>query len=127
MAAIHTFRDLQVYQTALEGARTIFVVSQEFPREEKYSLTDQVRRSSRAVSALIAEGWARRRYPAAFVNKLNEAMGEATETQCWLDHALACDYITPNQHRDLDLTWQRIGAMLQNTIRRANDFCRSAS
>jgi four helix bundle protein len=75
---------------------------------------------------MIAEAWARRTYPAAFVNKIDEAMGEAMETQAWLDHALNCEYLDQKQHRSLDDAWQRIGAMLNRMIQRADDFCRSA-
>jgi four helix bundle protein len=77
MAIIRGFRDLDVYVLAREQARKIFVVSKSFPKEERFSLTDQIRRSSRAVNAMIAEAWARRRYPAAFINKIDEAMGES--------------------------------------------------
>ena len=125
MAVIRSFRDLEVYKLALEQAKRIFIISKSFPSEEKFSLTDQIRRSSRAVNAMIAEGWARRRYQAAFTDKLNEALGEATETQAWLDHALACGYIDQNQHRQLDDAWQHIGAMLNRMIERAGDFCKS--
>ena len=90
MASIRSFRDLDVYTQARQQAKNVFVVIKSFPREERYSLTDQIRRSSRAVNAMIAEAWARRMYPAAFVNKIDEAMGEAMETQAWLDHALDC-------------------------------------
>ena len=126
MAIIRGFRDLDVYVLAREQARKIFVVSKSFPKEERFSLTDQIRRSSRAVNAMIAEAWARRRYPAAFINKIDEAMGEAMETQAWLDHALDCDYLDRNQHRALDEMWQKVGAMLNRMIQRADDFCRSA-
>lgn len=95
--------------------------------EEKFSLTDQIRRSSRAVNAMIAEAWARRMYPAAFVNKIDEALGEAMETQSCLDRALDCGYIDEKQHKMQDEHWQRIGAMLQRMIQRADDFCRTAS
>jgi len=113
------------YVLSREQARKIFVVSKSFPKEERFSLTDQIRRSSRAVNAMIAEAWARRRYPAAFINKIDEAMGEAMETQAWLDHALDCEYMERNQHRTLDEVWQRVGAMLNRMIQRADDFCRS--
>ena len=89
MAIIRGSGELEVYKIGLDHAREVYEISRTFPPEERYSLTDQIRRSSRAVSAMIAEGWARRRYPASFVNKLNEAMGGAMETQAWLDHALA--------------------------------------
>jgi len=77
MEPAKSFRDLKVYQAAREAARLVFEYSKSFPREERYSLIDQIRRSSRAVKAMIAEAWARRRYKAAFVNKIDEALGEA--------------------------------------------------
>jgi four helix bundle protein len=126
MAAIRSFRDLDVYKMAREQSREIFELSKSFPREEMYSLTDQIRRSSRAVPAMIAEAWARRRYPAAFVNKLNEAQGEATETQSWLDAALDCGYISAEQLLPHDRAYQSVGAMLNRMIDRADDFCRTA-
>jgi four helix bundle protein len=110
----------------LQEAKKIFILTKSFPSEEKYSLTDQIRRSSRAVNALLAEAWARRRYVAAFVNKVNEALGEAMETQAWLDHALACEYIEIERHHELDDAWQHIGAMLNRMIERADDFCKQA-
>jgi len=128
MAAIRGFRDLDVYLLAREQAKKLFALSKDFPKEELYSLTDQIRRSSRAVNAMIAEAWARRRYRAAFINKINEALGEAMETQAWLDHALDCGYyMDRNQHRMLDEAWQKVGAMLNRMIQRADDFCRSAN
>jgi len=127
MARIRSFRDLDVYSQAREQAKKVFVASKSFPREERFSLTDQIPRSSRAVNAMIAEAWARRMYPAAFINKIDEAMGEAMETQAWLDHALDAEYINQSQHRALDDGWQRIGAMLNRMIQRADDFCKTAS
>ncbi|MGZ8531746.1 MAG: four helix bundle protein [Candidatus Binatia bacterium] len=127
MASIRSFRDLDVYTQARQQAKNVFVISKRFPREERYSLTDQIRRSSRAVNAMIAEAWARRVYPAAFVNKIDEALGEAMETQAWLDHALDCGYVDEKAHSSLDESWQRIGAMLNRMIQRADDFCRTAS
>lgn len=84
---------LDVYKLSVEAAMDIYELSKSFSRKETYSLTDQVRRSSRAVSGQIAEGWRRRRYQAAFVNKMNEAEGEAAETQVWLEYAIKCSYI----------------------------------
>jgi four helix bundle protein len=126
VAIIRSFRDLEVYVMARQQAKNIFVVSKSFPKEKKFSLTDQIRRASRAVNAMIAEAWARRRYRAAFINKIDEAMGEAMETQAWLDHALDCEYLDRDQHRELDEAWQKVGAMLNRMIQRADDFCRSA-
>lgn len=126
MAIIRTFRDLKVYQSAREEAHRIFTLSKCFPRDERFSLTDQIRRSSRAVKSMIAEAWGHRRYPASFVNKLTGALGEATETQSWLDDALDCGYITESEHRNHDKMWQSLGGMINNTIQRADDFCRNA-
>lgn len=120
---IKSFRDLRVYASAREQACALFLLSRKFPAEERYSLTDQIRRSSRAVNAMLAEAWARRRYQAAFVNKVDEALGEAMETQAWLDHALDCGYLTTQQHAALDEAWQGIGGMLHNMMEKAETFC----
>ncbi|HEX5219777.1 MAG TPA: four helix bundle protein [Verrucomicrobiae bacterium] len=127
MAIIRSFRDLKVYQQSREQAARIFKLTQSFPQEERYSLTNQIRRSSRAVKSMIAEAWAHRRYPASFVSKMTDALGEATETQSWLDDALDCGYISAGQHREHDDIWQSLGGMINNTIERADDFCRVAS
>ena len=127
MAMIRSFRDLKVYQRARVEAQRVFKLSQTFPREERFSLTDQIRRSSRAVKSMIAEAWAHRRYPASFVSKLTDALGEATETQSWLDDALDCGYISAAQHREHDDAWQSLGGMINNTIERADDFRRNIS
>lgn len=108
-----SFRELRVYKMSREAVSRIFEVTGRFPREEKYSLTDQIRRSSRATKNLIPEAWARRRYPAAFVSKLTESLGEAMETQGWLDDALDAGYITQ---------FQAIGGMLNTMINGAEDF-----
>jgi four helix bundle protein len=123
MAMIRSFRDLQVYQKARIAAREVFLLTRKFPAEERFALTDQIRRSSRAVNAMLAEAWARRRYEAAFVNKVNEAQGEAMETQAWLDHALDCGYIAAGLHEEYDSVWQEIGGMLQRMLDKANTFC----
>src|SRR5881396_21371 len=102
MAIARSFRDLNVYRQARETAQNIFELSRQFPAEERYSLTDQIRRSSRAVKAMIAEAWGRRRYKAVFVNKLDEALGEATETQSWLDDARDSKYLSDDEFNTLD-------------------------
>ncbi len=119
-----SFRDLKVYQAARNVAGTIFVLSREFPVEERYSLTDQIRRSSRAIKAMIAEAWGRRRYRAVFVNKLDEALGEATETQSWLDDARDSGYVLPEQFDPLDSQYVSVGKILSRMIDRADDFCK---
>jgi len=126
MAIIRSFRDLNAYKTARQEAQKIFLRTRHFPPEERYSLTDQTRRSSRAVKAMIAEAWARRRYQAVFINKIDEALGEATETQSWLDDCLDCSYISPAEFKQMDAAWQSIGAMLNKMIVRADDFCRKS-
>ena len=127
MPVIRSFRELQVYQLARTEAKEIFNITRRFPREEQYSLTDQVRRSSRAVGAMLAEAWARRRCIAAFVSKLDDALGEAMETQAWLDHALDCGNISAQEHAKLDAGWQTVGAKLQRMMDRADTFCPSPS
>lgn len=127
MAIIRSFRDLEVYRLSVREAKRVFVLTIRFPKEERYSLTDQIRRASRAVAAMIAEAWGRRRYPAVFVNKIDEALGEAMETQAWLDHALAAEYITAAEHRSLDSAWQQVGGMLNKMIARSDTFCAVAA
>ncbi|HEU5246136.1 MAG TPA: four helix bundle protein [Candidatus Udaeobacter sp.] len=124
MAIARSFRDLNVYQRARETAQKIFELSREFPPEQRYSLTDQIRRSSRAVKAMIAEAWGRRRYKAVFVNKLDEALGEVTETQSWLDDARDAKYLSIEQFNTLDSHCISIGQMLSRMIDRADDFCK---
>jgi four helix bundle protein len=126
MAAAKSFRDLKVYLAARESAKRVFDVSGHFPREERYPLTDQIRPSSRAIKAMLAEAWARRRYKAAFVNKIDEALGEANETQSWLDDALDCAYLSKEDFDELDRRYQAIGGMLSRMIDRADDFCKHA-
>ena len=124
MGAIRSFRELDVYRLAREQSLIIFRSTKSFPKEETYSLTDQIRRSSRAVNAMIAEAWPRRRYVASFTNKINEALVEAMETQTWLDHAVDCQYITPAHHSESDAKWHHVGAMLNRMIETADVFCK---
>jgi four helix bundle protein len=126
MAGAKSFRELKVYLAAREAANRVFAVSGHFPREERYVLTDQIRRSSHAVKAMLAEAWARRRYKAAFINKIDEALGEANETQSWLDDALDSQYLSSSDFKELDGCYQAIGGMLSRMIDRADDFCKHA-
>ncbi len=126
MAPARSFRELKVYDRAREAAKKIFTLSKEFPREERYALTDQIRRSSRAIKAMLAEAWARRRYKAAFINKIDEALGETNETQSWLEDALDAQYLSEADFKDLDQRYQAIGGMLSRMIDRADDFCKHA-
>lgn len=101
MSIAKSHRDLRVYQLAFESATRIHEITKSFPAEEKYSLTDQIRRSSRSVCANIAEAWRRRKYPKNFVSKLTDSDSEATESSVWLDFALHFNYITPELHKEL--------------------------
>ena len=105
MGVARSFRDLRVYQLARKAVSEIFEAAKGFPHEERHELTDQIRLSARATKALIAEVWARRRYRAAFISKMDEALGEATETQSWLDDALDRGYITSDQFNKMDDDW----------------------
>ena len=105
-------RDLKVYQLAYKLAMDIFNASKSFPKEEKYSLTDQIRRSSRSVTANIAEGFRKRQYPKMFVSKLADADGEATETQVWLDFARDCGHMDSTLHTELVKGYEEVGKML---------------
>lgn len=126
MAGAKSFRELKVYVAAREAAKGVFAASGHFPREERYALTDQIRRSSRAVKAMLAEAWARRRYKAASFNKIDEALGEANETQSWLDDAFDSEYLSSSDFKELDDRYQAIGGMLSRMIDRADDFCKHA-
>jgi four helix bundle protein len=126
MAIIRSFGDLRAYQQARQETNPIFEITKAFPKDERFSFTDQIRRSSRAVKSMIAEAWAHRRYPASFISKLTDAIGEANETQSWLDDALDCGYIEASQRQDLDSAWQPIGGMIANMIIKADGFCKNA-
>ena len=113
---IRTHEDLEVYQIAFKAAMEIFELSKKFPAEEKYSLTDQIRRSSRSVCANLAEAWRKRRYQAAFVAKLSDSEAEAAEVQVWLKFAVECNYLEIDAARDLYKNYNRIIGSLVNMI-----------
>ncbi len=121
---IKSIRDLNAYQLAFEAAMEIFEISKNFPSEEKYSLTDQIRRSSRSVCTNLAEGWRKRRYRAVFINKISDSGQEAAETQTWLEFALACGYISKKTFDGLDDKYEHIFAMLINMEKKADRFCK---
>ncbi len=112
MKKIKTYKELRVYQLSFETSMEIFHLLKSFPKEERYSLTDQMLRSSRSVSANLAETWRKRRYPKSFVAKLSDTEAEAAETQTWLDYALACGYICENTHIKLYDKYEHIIGML---------------
>lgn len=99
---------LDVYKLSIESSMRLFELSKKFPREKMYSLTDQLRRTSRSVSGQIAEAWRRRKYEAVFVNKLSEPEGEAGETQVWIEYAVKCEYMSAKEGRDLHRTYDQI-------------------
>jgi four helix bundle protein len=119
---ISNFRELHVYQLAFEVQQETFEISKQFPAEERYSLIDQIRRSSRAVGANIAEAWQKRRYIAHFVSKLTDADAEQTETQHWIDTAKACGYISEDTHTLMQEKCARIGQMLGSMMANPEKF-----
>jgi len=118
-----SFRDLVVYQKAKAVSRIIFELSKTFPKEETYSLTDQIRRSSISIGAQIAEAWGKRRYKKHFVSKLTDSDSEQLETQHWVGDAADCKYITRDQEKDLIERLSEIGRMLNSMIKKADRFC----
>ena len=116
------FKELIVYQKAFKLAMRIFEISKTFPKEEKYSLTDQIRRSSRSVCTNIAEAYRKRRYPKHFINKLTDSDGENSETAVWLDFALACKYVSEENHHSLTSECIEIGKLLNYMINNPEKF-----
>lgn len=119
----HSFRDLIVYQKSRELQREIFKLTKSFPKEEIYSLTDQVRRSSRSIGANITEAWAKRRYEKHFISKLTDSDGEQMETQHWIETALDCGYIDQKTSSQLIQSCSEIGRMLNGMMAKAEKFC----
>ena len=122
MVIIRTHKDLDVYQLSFQAGMLIFNLSKNFPKEEKYSLIDQIRRSSRSVSGNIAEAWRHRRYPKSFISKLSVSEGEAAETQVWLDYAFACEYIDNNIHQELHTHYDHIIGKLVKMISKPENW-----
>ncbi len=113
---IRHFRELDVYKMAMEAAMQIFQLSKEFPTEERYALTDQIRRSSRSVCANIAEAWRKRRYASAFVSKLSDAEAEGAETEVWLEMAVRCGYLDSSKMAVLEQGYEHILGKLVNMM-----------
>jgi four helix bundle protein len=124
---IRTVRDLKVYRKAFDAAMEIFELTKKFPKEETYSLTDQIRRASRSVCSNLSEGWRKRRYKAVFLNKLTDSSQEAAETQTWLEFSLYCKYIDKATFSRLDDSYEHIFAMLYSMEKKADMFCRPSS
>ena len=119
-----SFEDLLVYQSALRVCEQIFEITKRFPLEERYSLTDQIRRASRSVGAQIAEAWGKRRYERHFISKISDADAEGLETQHWLRVARHCGYLEETEANALHDRLDEIGKMLHSIIRQAPRFCR---
>lgn len=118
-----SFRDLIVYQKQRQLSGQVFEVSKAFPREEAFSLTDQLRRSSRSIGAQIAEAWAKRDYERHFLSKLTDADAEQNETQHWIETARDCSYLNVEQTRELLALCDEIGRMLRSMKSHSSDFC----
>lgn len=123
LAHVKSYRELIVYQKSRILAQEIFGITRAFPKEEMFSLTDQVRRSSHSVGAQIAEAWAKRRYEKHFISKLTDADGEQLETQHWIETAANCGYLTHPQATDLLVKYAEIGRLLGGMIAKADLFC----
>ena len=123
MGRVEDYRDLKVYRAAFGLQQRVFEVSRAFPTEERYSLTDQVRRSSRSVGANVAEAWKKRRYRAHFVSKLTDADAEVAETRHWIVTANACGYLANEARADLEERTREVGRMLGAMIRDADRWC----
>src|SRR5262245_16546991 len=119
---ISSHQDLEVYRRAFDAAMQIFEASKKFPREETYSLTDQIRRSSRSVCANLAEAWRKRRYEAAFIAKLSDVEAEAAETQAWLQFAVGCGYLAPDAGKALGDVYEKILATTVGMINHTDSW-----
>ena len=124
---ISSFKDLRVYKLAFEIQQEIFETSKRVPTEERYALTDQIRRASRSIGANLAEAWQKRRYVAHFVSKLTDADGEKAETQHWLDTATACDYVSEREQTALLEKCTRVGQMLGPMMAKPEKVCKQSS
>lgn len=123
MEYVKSFRDLEVYRLSRQLSKDIFEVSKKFPKEEMYSLTDQIRRSSRSIGAQIAEAWGKRKYEKHFVSKLTDADGEQLETQHWIETTLDCTYISKELADHLLQQCTSLGRMLNSMINKSASFC----
>ena len=124
---IKSYRDLEVYRLAYSSAMEVFRATKTMPMEERFSLSDQIRRASRSVCANISEGWAQRRYENKFKNRLSDAEGSASETQTWLEFAKDCGYIQPAFHKAMAANYDRIAAMLYRLVENWTSFQPSSS
>ena len=123
MSNYQGFRDLIVYQKSYKLAMEIFEITKTYPKEEKYLLIDQIRRSSRSIPSNIAEAWVKRKYPKSFVSKLLDSLAEESETEVWIDMSLDCKYIDDQLHNNLLGRLQEVAKMLNSMINTPDKFC----
>jgi four helix bundle protein len=121
-ANIRSYKELRVYQNAMAAAMELFHLTKTFPNDEKYSLVDQMRRSSRSVCANLAEAWRKRRYEAAFIAKLNDSESEASETQVWIEISRRCNYLDDSRASALETSYHQILAQLVRMINKPQDW-----
>ncbi len=119
---IKTYEDLNVFRQSYGLAMEIFEITKKFPKEETYSLTDQIRRSSRSIPVNIGEGWAKRKYENIFLRHLNDSNGSCVETKIWLDFSKDCGYMTAEEHKELLNNYHKVGAMLNSLMRKWQTF-----
>lgn len=121
---INSFKDLIVYQKAYKLSIEIFYLTRSFPKEERYSLTDQIRRSSRSIAANIAEAWSKKIWPKHFVSKLSDSLGEEYETEVWLDYCKDCGYINEKSYSEMKKQYNEVRKILISIIKNPGKFCR---
>ena len=124
MEKIRTHRDLKVFKLSFESGMEIFKITKSFPKEELYSLTDQIRRSSRSITTNIAEAWAKKIYIKHFVSKLSDSLGEEYETEVWLDYSRDCEYIDMETYEKLMTIYDEVRKMLISMINNPEKFCK---
>ena len=123
MDYVNSFKELEVYKLSRQLAKEVFEVSKLFPKEEMYSLTDQIRRASRSIGGQVAEAWGKRRYEKHFVSKLTDADAEQMESQHWVGEASDCGYISATEAQHLNSGLEEVGRMLNSMIEKADSFC----
>lgn len=124
MTYVKSYRELEVYKLAREVSKEVYNMTKTFPSEERYSLTDQIRRSSRSVGAQIAESWGKRRYESHFISKLTDADAEQLETQHWIEISEECSYINSEKAKSLLQKCESLGKMIQSMIDKSSIFCK---
>ena len=122
MNRIRNFRELRVYQNAMKAAMEIFEITKSFPKEENFSMVDQMRRSSRSVCANLAEAWRKRNYEKHFISKISDCTGEADETRVWLEISWRCNYISKEKFEKLDADYNLIISQLVKMMSEPNKW-----